>query len=320
MLQYRPFNLAHPRLRSLGVRDGGGWRKCATPVVNRSQDQVIEANGLNFHYREWGDVRTKHALVLLHDYAQTASAWDEVAADLSREYRVIALDQRGYGKTDRVPDHDYSRASQVADLEAIVELLGLRTVTLIGHGMGGANAICFAAEHPDMVTALIAIEVAPEVLRSGVETMRRVVATGDEFAAMSDLVEVFHRYYPYATTEQLERRARASLAPTDDGGFAWAFDAIFRDATARPPEADPGQRRLQNLWDSVEHVQCPVMIVTGSETDMITPEAVQRLHRRILGSRRSLIEEAGHSVPTDQPSALSQHIREFLQSLSISPL
>ena len=62
------------------------------------------------------------------------------------------------------------------------------------------------------------------------------------------------------------------------------------------------------------------MIVTGSETDMITPEAVQRLHRRILGSRRSLIEEAGHSVPTDQPSALSQHIREFLQSLSISPL
>ena len=121
-------------------------------------------------------------------------------------------------------------------------------------------------------------------------------------------------------TEQLERRARASVTPTEGGAYAWAFDDIFRDATARPPEPDPGQRRLQNLWDCVEHVQCPVMIVTGSETDMITPEAVQRLHRRILGSRRSLIEEAGHSVPTDQPGALGQHIREFLQSLSSSPI
>ena len=52
---------------------------------------------------------------------------------------------------------------------------------------------------------------------------------------------------------------------------------------------------------------------------MLTPEAIQRLHRRIPGSRVSLIEEAGHAVPTDQPGALSQHIREFLQSLSRSP-
>ena len=289
-------------------------------MVNRSQDQFIEANNLRFHTREWGDARTKHAVILLHDYAQTASAWDDVASDLAREYRVIAVDQRGYGQSDRGPVHDYSRASQVKDLEGIVETLGLRTVTLVGHGMGGANAICYAAEHPDIVSALIIIEVAPEVLRSGVETMRRVVASGDEFATIDDLVDVLHHHYPYATTEQLERRARASLTPTPDGSYAWAFDPIFRDATARPPEPDPGQRLLQNLWDSVEHVQCPVMIVTGSETDMITPEAIQRLHRRILGSRRSLIEEAGHSVPTDQPGPLTQHIREFLQSLSISGL
>ena len=76
---------------------------------------------------------------------------------------------------------------------------------------------------------------------------------------------------------------------------------------------------MTNLWECVERVQCPVMIVRGAETDMLTPEAIQRLHRRIPGSRVSLIEEAGHAVPTDQPAALSQHIREFLQSLSRSP-
>ncbi len=289
-------------------------------MVTRPQDQTIDANNLSFHYREWGDARSRHALILLHDFAQTATAWEEVSIDLAREYRVIAPDQRGYGKTGRAADHDYSRASQVEDLEAIIEGLGLRSVTLVGHGMGGANALCYAAEHPDVVTALILIEVAPEVLRSGIETVRRVLATGDEFASLDNVVDMYRRYYPYASNEQLERRARASTTITEDGAYAWAFDPVFRDATQRPPEPDPGQRRLQNLWDSVEHVQCPVMIVSGTETDMLTPEAIQRLHRRIMGSRRSLIEDAGHSVPTDQPSALAQHIREFLQSLSSNPL
>jgi esterase len=289
-------------------------------VVSRPQDQVIEANGLTFHYREWGDSRTKQALILLHDFAETSAAWEDAALDLSREYRVIAPDQRGYGRTDRAADRDYTRASQVEDLAAIIEGLNLRSVILVGHGMGGANALCYAAEHPDVVTALVVIEVAPEVLRSGIETVRRVITSGDEFASLDDVVDTFRRYYPYASTEQLERRARASVVATEDGAYAWAFDPVFRDATQRPPEPDPGQRRLQNLWDSVEHIQCPVMIVTGSETDMITPEAIQRFHRRMMGSRRSLIEEAGHAVPTDQPAALAQHIREFLQSLSSNPI
>ena len=94
---------------------------------------------------------------------------------------------------------------------------------------------------------------------------------------------------------------------------------MFRDPTLRPPEPDPGQRRLNDLWECVDRVQCPVMIVRGAETDMLTPEAVQRLHRRITGSRVSLIEEAGHAVPTDQPAPLALNIREFLQALSRVP-
>jgi pimeloyl-ACP methyl ester carboxylesterase len=71
-----------------------------------------------------------------------------------------------------------------------------------------------------------------------------------------------------------------------------------------------------DLWDCVDRVQCPTMIVRGAETDMLTSEAIQRLHRRISGSRVSLIEEAGHAVPTDQPATLALTIREFLQSLT----
>ena len=282
----------------------------------RPRSEFVEANGLRFHYREWGDIRTRQAVVMLHGYAETSDVWNDTVPDLAREFRVIAIDQRGHGQSDRAPDHDYTRATQMEDLEAIIESLGLRSVTLIGHSMGGANAICYAAEHPEMVTALVVIETAPEVLRSGIETIRRLLATGASFASLEDAVEAFREFFPYATTEQIERRVRASLKINDDGAYVWHFDPILRDPTSRPPDPDPGQRRLSDLWDGVDRVQCPTMIVRGAETDMLTPEAIQRLHRRISGSRVSLIEDAGHSVPTDQPSALSLNIREFLQSIA----
>ena len=288
-------------------------------LVNRNPPQTVEINGLNLQYHEWGEASTRHALILLHGYGETSAIWQDCGVELAREYRVIALDQRGHGASQRAPDHNYSRASQVEDLEAFVDTLRLRTVTLIGHGMGGANALCFAAEQPEIVTALVVIEAAPEVLRSGVENLRRLFASADEFVSLDDAIETFAEFYPYATEEQLDRRVRAAVAPTDEGAYAWDFDPIFRDATARPPEPDPGQRRMVNLWDCVERVQCPVMIVRGAETDMLTPEAIQRFHRRIPGSRVSLIEEAGHSVPSDQPAVLGQHIREFLQSLTTGP-
>jgi pimeloyl-ACP methyl ester carboxylesterase len=285
--------------------------------AHRTNEVSIEANGLTFQYQEWGDARSRHAVVMLHGFAETKAAWEETAVDLAREYRVIALDQRGHGRSQRAPDRDYSRATQVEDLEAVIAALGLRSVTLVGHGMGGANAICYAAEHPDVVSALVVIETAPEVLRSGVENLRRLLVTSPpSFDSIDEATEVIREYYPYATTEQAERRVRSALSVTPDGAYVWDFDPIFRDSHVRPPEPDPGQRRLSDLWDCVDRVQCPVMIVRGAETDMLTSEAVQRLHRRIPGSRVSLIEEAGHSVPTDQPSMLALTIREFLQSLS----
>ena len=168
----------------------------------KPREDFVEANGLRFRFREWGDARSKHAVLLLHGYAETSEIWLEVGPDLGREFRVIAIDLRGHGQSSYATNQDYSRTAQVEDLEAIVEQLGLRSVTLVGHSMGGANAICYAAEHPEGVSALVLVETAPEVLRSGMESLRKLVATTGEFASIEEAIEVFRPFYPYATTEQ----------------------------------------------------------------------------------------------------------------------
>jgi len=286
----------------------------ASPTKPR--DEFVEVNDLKLHYREWGDPRSRHALLLLHGYAATSEMWTDVAADLARDFRVIALDQRGYGRSDRAEDMDYTRSAQLDDLESFVDALSLRSITLVGHSMGGALAICYAAEHPEIVTALVVIEAAPEVLRSGIEGLRRLLITGESFSSMDEAMDAFRAQQPYAVTEQLERRVLSILRADESGRLIWDFDEAFRDPQIRPPEPDPGQRRLSDLWDSADRIQCPTMIIRGQDTDMLTPEAIQRLHRRIPGSRVSLIEDAGHQVPTDQPSALALNVREFLQSIA----
>ncbi len=292
----------------------------ATPMAasTKPREDFIEANGLRFHTREWGEARSKHAVIMMHGYAETSDVWLDVGPDLGREFRSISFDLRGHGQSSYASNQDYSRTAQVEDLEALVEQIGLRSVTLVGHAMGGANAICYAAEHPESVSALVLVETAPEMLRSGMESLRRLVATASEFRSIEEAIEAFRPFYPYATNDQIQRRALAGLK-SENGGYTWDFDPIFRDATARPIAPDPGQRRFHDLWDSADRLQCPLMIIRGSETDMMTPEAIQRLHRRVIGSRVSLIEEAGHPVPTDQPSMLALNIREFLQSIANQP-
>lgn len=283
---------------------------------SKPRDEFVEVNDLKLHYREWGDSRSRHALLMLHGYAATSEMWSDVATDLAREFRVIALDMRGYGQSGRAEDMDYTRSTQLEDLEAFVDAVGLRSLTLVGHSMGGALAICYAAEHPEVVTALVVVEAAPEVLRSGIENLRRLLMTGESFDSVEAAVDAFRRFQPDASNEQLERRVHSVLRMGEDGRLTWDFDEAFRDPSIRPPEPDPGQRRLSDLWDCADRIQCPTMIIRGQDTDMLTPEAIQRLHRRIAGSRVSLIEDAGHQVPTDQPAALALNVREFLQSIA----
>ena len=104
-------------------------------------------------------------VMLAHGFGITMGEWNVITDKLvAAGFRVITFDQRGHGQSDRATDRDYTRASQMEDLEAIIESLGLRSVTLIGHSMGGANAICYAAEHPEMVSALVVIEFALLIL------------------------------------------------------------------------------------------------------------------------------------------------------------
>ena len=154
---------------------------------NEAADRVIQLDGMNFHYLEWGDPADP-TILMLHGNSQQAHSWDFVSLALSNRYHSIVLDQRGHGDSDWAPDGDYSVEAQQKDLDAFVEALGLDNFNLIGHSMGGRNAYVWASRHPDKLKSLVIVDTGPETQRRGQDRMRRFRELPDELDTFEEFV------------------------------------------------------------------------------------------------------------------------------------
>jgi esterase len=276
-------------------------------------DRCVKARGLSFHYVEWG-AASQPALLCLHGITQTAHSWDEVALELSSEYRVLCLDQRGHGDSDWAPDGDYSRQIQAADIDAITDALGLSRFLLAGMSMGGINSITFTARHPDKVRALIIVDVSPEVQARGVENIRSFIQASDELDSFEEFVERAHQFNPRRSLENLRSRLSHNLKQLPNGKWTWKYDKVLRS-----PGRGFQASALLNLWDDVHAIRCPTLIVKGGESDILSGESAEKLQAAIPHSRLALVPGAGHSVMGDNPSGFVAAVRTFLRTLPSNP-
>ncbi|MCP5040242.1 MAG: alpha/beta hydrolase, partial [bacterium] len=135
-------------------------------------DQIEVAPGFMLHVRQWG-ARDGWPVVILHGGAHDASSWSEVCRLLPSAWRCIVPDQRGHGESDRDPDGDYSCEAQVGDLVALLDALSIERCALVGHSMGGLNALHFSGQWPERVTALVLVDVGTETRESGLAALQR---------------------------------------------------------------------------------------------------------------------------------------------------
>jgi len=113
----------------------------------------------------FGGRRDKPALVLLHGFPQTHGIWHRVALRLQQDYFLLMPDLRGYGDSSLapgLPDHsNYSKRAMAADVVAVADALGLDRFFLCGHDRGGRVAHRLALDHPQRVSKLCVIDIAP---------------------------------------------------------------------------------------------------------------------------------------------------------------
>jgi esterase len=266
----------------------------------------VMLGGLAFHYVEWGSPEGP-VLVALHGLRSYAETFAELAAELP-DVRVIALDQRGRGRSDWDPDHRYETFTYVADLTAFVDALELAQFHLLGHSMGGANAIVYAGRQPGRVTSLIVEEMAPGAAASsdGSERIARELAsTPMAFRDRASALRFWRSIRPNVTDAAIASRMRYTLNEAPDGSLGWRYDAAgIAAARARFAPVD--------LTPSVSALGMPVLLVRGADSSYVTAELATAMALQAPQMECVSVPAAGHYVHDDAPAPFAAAVRAFL--------
>ncbi|MFD9903324.1 alpha/beta fold hydrolase [Streptomyces sp. NPDC059063] len=227
------------------------------------------------------------ALLALHGHFGDGRTFAPLAAALAGEWRVIAPDQRGHGRSDR--SDDYTRRGYVDDIAALLAHLGVTDAVVLGHSLGGVNAYQLAAWHPDLVRALVI----------------------EDSVAAPDGDLSFALAWPRRTpTRAALLRALGASGPHVIGAvreYADGWGLAFR-----PEDMVASQRRLNgDHWRDWLASDCPALLVRGLRSRVLGAGQA-----RAMAARRpnvQLVElDAGHSVHEADPEGFAGAVRAFL--------
>ncbi|MDZ7728570.1 MAG: alpha/beta hydrolase [Dehalococcoidia bacterium] len=276
-------------------------------------DKEVTVRGLKLHYQEWGDP-SKPSVLLVHGFGVSGHMFDEFGERARDDFHLIALDQRGHGDSDWASDGDYSRDAMVDDLEAFREAIGMERFVLVGHSMGGLNAVAYTVRHPERVKALVLVDVGPEAAKEGVDNIVRFTR-GPDVLDFDEFVEMAHRFNPRRSIENIRERMRHRLKPTDDGKWTWKFDKRFRED--RESLKVGSELSTDEMWALFRSVPVPTLIARGSESDVLTQEVAERAAGEMQRAALVVIPDAGHSVPGDNPEDFTTVVRNFIKDVEI---
>ena len=228
-------------------------------------------------------------LIALHAHWMEAAGYERLAAALSPECRVVALDQRGHGHSDHAAS--YTRDDYVGDLDALLAHLGIGTAIFFGNSLGGVNAYQFAARHPARVRALIIEDIGVKIS----ETTTFVLQWAGTFPNRQDLVDrIGPRLAPFLVE---------SFRETPEG-WRLAFEPSEMVESQRLINGDYSEDWLAST--------CPALVIRGRSSRLTTASALQ--HMATSRARARFVEvDGGHATHVDNPEAVAAEVRAFLK-------
>ncbi|WP_245646289.1 alpha/beta fold hydrolase [Nocardiopsis trehalosi] len=281
-----------------------------------------EVNGVRLHYVEGG---RGEPLVLLGGWPQTWWQWHKVMPELARRHRVIAVDLRGMGGSDK-PADGYDKRTMARDVHALVRHLGLTRVDLVGHDIGAMVAYAFAADHPEATRRIVLLDVPhPDAGWTGMRLL-----PGPDQHVGGDITagtRIYLWWFAFNQVPGLPERlldGRARLMAD------WLFDYMAADpadigeharevyaraySTADAVRAGNGwyQAFTQDIEDERAYgrVAAPILALGGDRSNYA-------LLRDVLPSKGERVEvvevaDCGHYIPEEQPRAVIDALTGFL--------
>lgn len=285
--------------------------------LNPTDKRVPGADDLSLHLVEW--TTEGIPLLFVHGYGNDARIWDDVVPDVAPHYAVYALDWRGHGDSDWHPGGHYDWDDHLHDLEAVVDHMGWDRFVLCGHSLGGRVSTLFAGAHSEKLAGLVIVDTGPEHDPRGQVRIRMDAEShpNPTFASYEEYESMLAHQYIAATSAAIKRMAKHGLRERDDGRLELKMDPKLRDF-GRMSELDPEEMERRSdeltarLWKACEDVPCPVLVVRGAASDILSADTADKMVEDVLQhGTLEVIGHASHSVMTDNPDDFRKAIRKF---------
>jgi pimeloyl-ACP methyl ester carboxylesterase len=270
-----------------------------TETAEASGEQIVRLPGGDIHVVQSGPPSAP-AVVLLHGTAGSMAWWDPVMPEL-RDRHVVRVDLLGHGRSAK-PAGGYRVAEQARRVGAVLDHLGVRRATLVGHSTGGMVATSLAEQRRDLVTAIALIDTGPRV---------------DAYIGDSPI----SRLLPVPVVGQLLWRLRTDN--TIRGALGTAFtrkatipdqiivdvrDMTYRGFTATY-QASLAFLRERPVPDRLAKLGLPVLVVFGSRDRRWQPSSAQD-YRRVPQARIEILD-VGHTPMLEDPDTTGALLRGF---------
>ena len=260
----------------------------------------VKYEATRIHYTEDGE---GEPLILVHSVGQSAYTWRKVFFQLREHYRVIAVDMPGHGYSDRPVHFDYTVDAHAMALRLFMDAMRIESAHIAGFSLGAVYALQFALQNPMRVGKLIALT------PGGVtEQMPLPVKLIDS----SFFGGIASRLYGVGTVRKLLEDCVFDLTNIDDEVVQQYYI----------PASDPEGRRCireslhcfdeQPTLAHLRELQCPVLILQGSEDKWHKSEDVDLFHAVIQSAGFAVIRNVGHLIHEEKPERFVAAVLEFI--------
>ncbi|MFO1129246.1 MAG: alpha/beta hydrolase [Rhodospirillales bacterium] len=264
----------------------------------------------NLAYFEWGDPSNGNVVVCVHGLTRRGRDFDRLAAALEDRYRVICVDLPGRGDSDWLPlASAYQPTTYLGGLAALIARLDVEQVDWVGVSLGGLLGMTLAAQPKTPIRKLVLDDIGGYVGAEALQRIASYVGTDPSFPDRAGL-------------EAFMREVNTGYGPLSDEDWAHLVEFGSRfDAAAGtwrqhydPKLAEPfreGFSEAVELWPLWDAIQAPVLIVRGTESDILTADTAAEMMRRKPGTKLVEFAGIGHApmlLASDQIEA----VRAFL--------
>lgn len=253
--------------------------------------------------------------VFLHGLMGYAINWRKIVSLLGPEDLSLIFDQRGHGQSWK-PEHGYAPEDYAQDLKKISDEIGWNSFVLVGHSMGGRNALMYAHLYPDSLEKLVIEDIGPDGNDQATSYYERLLgAIPTPFANKLSAKEFFMNEFSQVAAKIPLRGNRqtiglylySNIVDRPDGRADWRFSKQAILDSVR-------QGRAEDHWREFESLKMPILVIRGAQSEELSEDVFRRMGEANARVRLVQIDNAGHWAHYDQPELFVQALKSFVSS------